>query len=89
MAKLHIKPKVLLSYLTLVEDHYHSFLPYHNSIHGADVSQTMHYLLSLPSLQAWSSKSYFNDSFFYFLLFISISFSIYMGLSKSMRYRRR
>ena len=49
--KLQIQPKVLLSYLTQVEDHYRPAVPYHNSLHGADVAQTMHYLLSIPTLQ--------------------------------------
>jgi len=49
--KLQINPKILLSYLTQVEDHYRAAIPYHNSIHAADVAQTMNCLLSLPSLK--------------------------------------
>ena len=49
--KLQIQPRVLLSYLAMVEDHYRPFVPYHNSLHAADVAQTTHYLLSLPALK--------------------------------------
>ena len=51
VAKLQIKPKTLLAYLSAIEDHYRPSVPYHNSMHGADVAQTMHYLLSLPTLK--------------------------------------
>ena len=49
--RLQIPPKILLSYLIQVEDHYRPAVPYHNSTHAADVAQTMHYLLSLQALQ--------------------------------------
>ena len=51
VAKLQIKPKTLLAYLATVEDHYKPTVPYHNSIHGADVAQSMHYLLQTPTLK--------------------------------------
>ena len=51
ISKLQLQPKVLLSYLSQVEDHYRPACPYHNSMHGADVAQTVHCLLLLPTLQ--------------------------------------
>lgn len=49
--KLQIKPKVLLAYLSAVEDTYRPNIPYHNSIHGADVTQSMHFMMSIPTLK--------------------------------------
>lgn len=33
-----------------LEDHYHSDVAYHNSLHAADVAQSTHVLLSTPAL---------------------------------------
>lgn len=33
-----------------LEDHYHSDVAYHNSLHAADVAQSTHILLSTPAL---------------------------------------
>jgi len=40
----------LVSYTMTLEDHYHSDVAYHNSLHAADVAQSTHILLSTPAL---------------------------------------
>lgn len=44
-----------MNFLSRVEDNYHSDVPYHNSIHAADVVQSIHVLLSLTALDVSSS----------------------------------
>jgi len=46
-----IADQVLLNYLSSVEDHYHVEVPYHNSTHAADVTQSAHVLISCPALR--------------------------------------
>ncbi|XP_066534101.1 3',5'-cyclic-AMP phosphodiesterase 4D-like isoform X4 [Hoplias malabaricus] len=41
-----------LTFLTALEENYHSDVAYHNSIHAADVVQSTNVLLSTPTLQA-------------------------------------
>jgi len=48
---LKIPEQVLVNYLTLVEEHYHGDVPYHNSLHAADVTQSAHVLCSRPALR--------------------------------------
>jgi len=48
---LKIPEQVLANYLTLAEEHYHSDVPYHNSLHAADVTQSAHVLASRPALR--------------------------------------
>lgn len=40
-----------------LEDHYHSDVAYHNSLHAADVAQSTHILLSTPALDVSLSES--------------------------------
>jgi cAMP-specific phosphodiesterase 4 len=49
--KLKLPNRELVAYLARVEDHYRSNVPYHNSLHGADVAQSSHVLLNLPTLR--------------------------------------
>ncbi|XP_028666799.1 cAMP-specific 3',5'-cyclic phosphodiesterase 4B isoform X2 [Erpetoichthys calabaricus] len=42
----------LVTYMMTLEDHYHSDVAYHNSLHAADVAQSTHILLSTPALDA-------------------------------------
>jgi cAMP-specific phosphodiesterase 4 len=44
-----IDPAVLINCAALIEINYHN-VPYHNRIHGADVAQSIHVLLSGPTL---------------------------------------
>ncbi|ESN90544.1 hypothetical protein HELRODRAFT_70801, partial [Helobdella robusta] len=46
-----IKEQTLHKYLTLVENHYHKDVPYHNSLHAADVTQSAHALLLIPAFE--------------------------------------
>ncbi|MBN3302228.1 PDE4B phosphodiesterase, partial [Amia calva] len=41
-----------VTYMMTLEDHYHSDVAYHNSLHAADVAQSTHILLSTPALDA-------------------------------------
>uniref|UniRef100_A0A674MJ00 Phosphodiesterase n=1 Tax=Takifugu rubripes TaxID=31033 RepID=A0A674MJ00_TAKRU len=41
-----------VTYVMTLEDHYHSNVAYHNSLHAADVTQSTHVLLSTPALDA-------------------------------------
>ena len=46
-----------VAYMMTLEDHYHSDVAYHNSLHAADVAQSTHILLSTPALDVSRSKS--------------------------------
>lgn len=48
--RFDIPPATLVTYLLHLEHHYKDN-PYHNSIHGADVTQSINVLLSSPSLK--------------------------------------
>lgn len=50
LKKFSIQPKKLLDYLTTLEDHYQD-IPYHNRIHAADVTQSVHVLLNSKILE--------------------------------------
>lgn len=45
-----INPHTLITYMSHLEDHYRPN-PYHNSIHAADVAQSIHVLLSSQALE--------------------------------------
>ncbi|CAH8616315.1 unnamed protein product [Schistosoma intercalatum] len=45
-----IDPRVFVRYLLRVESTYHADVPYHNSMHAADVLQTAHFLLQAEAL---------------------------------------
>jgi len=47
-----IPGKVFLNFLQTLEDHYIRDVPYHNSIHAADVTQSTHVLLNSPALES-------------------------------------
>lgn len=49
MQTFEISPRKLISYLLTLEAHYLN-VPYHNSMHAADVSQAVHVLLLSPAL---------------------------------------
>ena len=50
MRTFRIQADVLVTFLLTLEDHYHSDVAYHNSLHAADVAQSTHILLSTPAL---------------------------------------
>ena len=45
-----IEPGILVRYMMHLEDHYQN-VPYHNNMHAADVTQSVHVLLSVPALE--------------------------------------
>lgn len=53
--KFKLQPDKFLTYIMTLEDHYRD-VPYHNSIHAADVAQSVHSLFCLPALDGL-----FND----------------------------
>lgn len=54
LVRFGIDELVLRNYLTAVERGYFAN-PYHNAIHGADVTQTMHYFLATGRMGEWLS----------------------------------
>ncbi|XP_056453700.1 cAMP-specific 3',5'-cyclic phosphodiesterase 4C-like isoform X1 [Gadus chalcogrammus] len=50
MRTFRIQADALVTFLLTLEDHYHSDVAYHNSLHAADVAQSTHILLSTPAL---------------------------------------
>merc|ERR1712106_1149862 len=46
-----IPGKVFLNFLRTLEDHYLQDVPYHNSVHATDVTQSTHVLLNSPALE--------------------------------------
>ena len=63
MKKFSICPSTLINFLTTLEDHY-QLVPYHNKIHAADVTQSIHVLLNTKALEVnvkiiWKKIIYF------------------------------
>ncbi|XP_035767441.1 cAMP-specific 3',5'-cyclic phosphodiesterase 4B [Neolamprologus brichardi] len=52
-----IPADTFVAYMMTLEDHYHSDVAYHNSLHAADVAQSTHILLSTPALDVSLSES--------------------------------
>ncbi|XP_074028645.1 phosphodiesterase dunce isoform X5 [Leptinotarsa decemlineata] len=46
-----IPPKVFITFMMTLEDHYVKENPFHNSLHAADVTQSTHVLLNTPALE--------------------------------------
>ena len=51
--KFKLPKERFLTYVMTLEEHYKD-VPYHNRIHAADVAQSVHSLLSIPSLKVGS-----------------------------------
>lgn len=51
MKTFKIPMDTFVTYMMMLEDHYHSDVAYHNSLHAADVAQSTHILLSTPALE--------------------------------------
>ncbi|XP_062336549.1 cAMP-specific 3',5'-cyclic phosphodiesterase 4B-like isoform X2 [Osmerus eperlanus] len=52
MKTFKIPTDTFVTFMLTLEDHYHSDVAYHNSLHAADVAQSTHILLSTPALDA-------------------------------------
>ncbi|XP_049644420.1 cAMP-specific 3',5'-cyclic phosphodiesterase 4A isoform X2 [Suncus etruscus] len=52
LTKFRIPVDTMVTYVLTLEDHYHSDVAYHNSLHAADVLQSTHVLLATPALDA-------------------------------------
>lgn len=50
MKTFKIPIDTFVTFMMTLEDHYHSDVAYHNSLHAADVAQSTHILLSTPAL---------------------------------------
>lgn len=51
MRTFKIPADTFVTFMLTLEDHYHSNVAYHNSLHAADVAQSAHILLSTPVLE--------------------------------------
>ena len=51
MKQFKIPGKTLVNFLLSLEDNYLKEVPYHNSLHAADVTQSTHVLLNSPALE--------------------------------------
>ncbi|XP_042883288.1 cAMP-specific 3',5'-cyclic phosphodiesterase 4C-like isoform X1 [Penaeus japonicus] len=47
-----IPPKTFITFMMTLEEHYLKDVPYHNSLHAADVTQSTHVLLNSPALES-------------------------------------
>ncbi len=47
----HIPARVLVGFISTLEDHYHKSNPFHNNIHAADVTQSINVLLNTRNLE--------------------------------------
>lgn len=54
--KFHIPVDTMVTYVLTLEDHYHTDVAYHNSLHAADVLQSTHVLLATPALDVSPSS---------------------------------
>ncbi|XP_076814604.1 3',5'-cyclic-AMP phosphodiesterase 4C-like isoform X4 [Clavelina lepadiformis] len=54
-SKFKLSPDKFLAYMMTLEDHYRD-IPYHNSLHSADVAQSVHILLSSDALDSVFSE---------------------------------
>ncbi|KAH9421147.1 hypothetical protein DERP_010088 [Dermatophagoides pteronyssinus] len=52
MKTFQIPSQTFIRLMLTLEDHYHIDVPYHNSIHAADVAQSVHVLLLSPALDS-------------------------------------
>ncbi|KAM4604834.1 3',5'-cyclic-AMP phosphodiesterase 4B-like [Polymixia lowei] len=52
MRTFKIPTDTFVTFMLTLEEHYHSDVAYHNSLHAADVAQSTHILLSTPALDA-------------------------------------
>lgn len=59
METFDISSRKLVNYLLTLEAHYLN-VPYHNSMHAADVSQAVHVLLLSPALEVGKSQGVFG-----------------------------
>lgn len=50
-----IPPKTFITFMMTLEEHYLRDVPYHNSLHAADVTQSTHVLLNSPALEVGDS----------------------------------
>lgn len=60
MKTFKIPADAFVTYMMTLEDHYHSDVAYHNSLHAADVAQSTHILLSTPALDVSASNIYYT-----------------------------
>lgn len=61
MKTFKIPVDTFVAYMMTLEDHYHSDVAYHNSLHAADVAQSTHILLSTPALDVSHNVKYFRQ----------------------------
>ena len=57
MKQFKIDSKTLINFLMTLEENYLKDVPYHNSRHAADVTQSTHVLLNSPALEVVPPKT--------------------------------
>lgn len=57
-----IPSKTLVTLMMTLEDHYLKDVPYHNSLHAADVTQSTNVLLNTPALEVQLAFAWFYSS---------------------------
>lgn len=66
MKTFKIPAKTLVTFLMTLEDNYIREVPYHNSLHAADVAQSTNVLLKSPALEVrmvtHASITFFTES---------------------------
>lgn len=62
MKTFQIPSQTFIRLMLTLEDHYHPDVPYHNSIHAADVAQSVHVLLLSPALDVSKGRGVFTLS---------------------------
>ena len=61
--KFKVQPAVLETFLTRIEEGYCRYSnPYHNNLHAADVTQTVHYVLCQTGLMVSSNTDFCGGS---------------------------
>ena len=58
-----IPEKTLLTFFVTLGDHYVADVPYHNSVHAADVLNSTNILLNSPALQVYSTSAKFGSGY--------------------------
>lgn len=61
MKTFKIPAKTLVTFLMTLEDNYIREVPYHNSMHAADVAQSTHVLLKSPALEVNSKINFLHS----------------------------
>lgn len=77
-----ISPRKFVHYLLTLEAHYLN-VPYHNSMHAADVCQAVHVLLLSPALDVSYIINILENILSLFIIDLTFTFSLYLRILRS------